>query len=126
MAVRVVAAAIVRDGTVLAARRAAPLRLAGGWEFPGGKVEAGEDDATALVRECAEELAVTVRVGAWLAAAPGDGIDLVLYAATLAGGEPVAGADHDELRWLDAASLGDVAWLRADADLLPAVRPLLR
>ena len=40
----VVAAALVRDGRVLAARRSRPADLAGGWEFPGGKVEAGETE----------------------------------------------------------------------------------
>ena len=45
----VVGAALVRDGRVLAARRMQPAALAGGWEFPGGKVEPGESDVGALV-----------------------------------------------------------------------------
>ena len=64
----VVGAAIVRTGddgaaSVLCARRSAPPRIAGKWEFPGGKVEAGETDAEAIVRECAEELGVVVEAG---------------------------------------------------------------
>ena len=57
--VRVVGAALVRDGRVLAARR---IRPAGGWEFPGGKVEPGETPAAGIERECREELGVVVRV----------------------------------------------------------------
>ena len=69
----VVAAVIVDDLThptrLLAARRAAPRALAGGWEFPGGKVEPGEDPIAALHRELAEELQITVDLGAECASA---------------------------------------------------------
>src|SRR5215467_10554281 len=53
----VVGAAIIARGRLLAAQRADPPELAGGWELPGGKVEPGESDQEALVRECHEELA---------------------------------------------------------------------
>lgn len=121
----VVGAALVRAGRVLAARRTAPAELAGRWEFPGGKVEAGESVAAALVRECAEELGVQVAALAEIAAA-GDGrIELRLWSAHLLSGEPVALADHDELRWLAADELDAVDWLPVDVTLLPAVRALL-
>ena len=125
--IEVVAAAILDEGRVLAARRSAPPHLAGGWEFPGGKVEPGEDGPAALVREIREELGVDVRVGARLGAA-GDGeVDLGVYAAAIRdGGVALAGADHDELRWLASAELDSVAWLPIDAELLPCVRARLR
>jgi 8-oxo-dGTP diphosphatase len=128
--IRVVAAAIVRDGLLLAARRKPPHRLAGGWEFPGGKVEPGEDDIAALVRECREELAVDVAVddapGARLGAADEGGLHIVLYAATIASGEPTAGEDHDALGWLAPDDVDDLDWLPIDRSLLPAaVRALL-
>lgn len=125
MTVRVVAAAIVRDGLLLAARRRPPHRLAGGWEFPGGKVEDGEDDVAALTRECREELAVAIAVGARLGAADEGELRIVLYAAELIAGEPVAGVDHDALRWLEAAELDSVDWLPVDRALLPAARALV-
>ncbi len=126
MTVEVVAAAIVRDGKVLAARRSAPSRLAGGWEFPGGKIEPGETPAEALVRECREELGVTISAGARLGAAADDGVAMTLLAAVLApGAEPLPLQDHDDLVWLGGAELGGVAWLPIDLALLPAVRPLL-
>ena len=122
----VVAAALISDGRVLGARRSAPHRLAGGWEFPGGKLEPGEDAVTALIRECAEELGVEIAVGAQLDVATGDGIRLVLHAATIVIGEPRPLEDHDELRWLDETELDTVAWLPIDRVLLPAVATTLR
>lgn len=123
----VVGAALVDGGRVLAARRSAPAELAGGWEFPGGKVEPGENDAEALRRECLEELGVMITVGVLLGTAPiSPELMLRLYAAQLCGGgHPVARQDHDELRWLEAAALESVRWLDVDLALLPAVRRLL-
>lgn len=124
----IVGAAIVRAGRLLAAQRSYPADLAGYWELPGGRVEAGESEAEALRRECVEELAVTVRVGERVGtdvALPG-GKSLRVYAAELveAGREPVA-VEHKDLRWLAAAELDDLAWLPADRVLLPALRGLL-
>jgi 8-oxo-dGTP diphosphatase len=60
--VLVVAAALIDpDGRVLIAERPAGKAMAGLWEFPGGKIEAGETPEQALIRELAEELAITVR-----------------------------------------------------------------
>jgi 8-oxo-dGTP diphosphatase len=112
----VVAAAIERDGRVLAARRSAPAELAGRWEFPGGKVEPGESDAAALARECREELGVEIAVGAPLADQQPitDSYVLRVYRARLVAGEPVALQDHDVLRWLAPAELVGLPWLPAD------------
>ena len=122
----VVGAAILRDGRVLAARRNAPPETAGGWEFPGGKVEPGETDAQALIRECLEELGVRIVPGTEL----GDqvlstGALLRVYLAELADGEPRVLQDHDELRWLAAAELNDVRWLPADRAFVDRLRVLL-
>ncbi len=117
--VDVVAALIVVDGRVLAARRGRPP----GWEFPGGKVEAGETPAAAIERECAEELAVTVRARHEVAVASEDGITLRLWAVDVVTGAPRA-MEHTELRWLDPTDLPALAgldWLGVDRALLPAV-----
>lgn len=59
----IVAAAVVRrEGRVLLTRRLEGAHLAGFWEFPGGKVEEGEDPEHAVVRECREECAIDVEV----------------------------------------------------------------
>ncbi len=124
--VTIVGAAILREGRVLAAQRAAPAALAGGWEFPGGKVEEGESDETALLRECREELAIDIeldhRLGADIAV-NGSAV-LKVWTARIVGGEPVA-VEHAELRWLGRAELTDVAWLPADLPLIHALRHLL-
>jgi 8-oxo-dGTP diphosphatase len=121
----VVGAALLRDGRVLASRRTAPPQLAGLWEFPGGKVEPGETDAQALVRELREELGLEAVVGARLGddVEVGDALVLRVYLAT-AVGEPSL-VDHDAHRWLAAGELDDVAWIPVDAPLVEALRPLL-
>ncbi len=123
----VVGAAIVAEGRVLAAQRAAPPALAGGWEFPGGKVEPGESDAAALVRECQEELGVQIAVGKRLGADIGlDGGEWMLrvWLARIVSGIPVA-REHRELRWLTAYELLDMAWLPADLPLVAELQRLL-
>lgn len=124
----VVGAAIVHDGRVLAARRTAPAELAGGWEFPGGKVEPGEDPAAAVVREVAEELGCSIAVTRFLDAEVRirDGLVLRVALATLADGEPVPReAEHDAVRWLGPEELDEVTWLEPDRPFLDPVREAL-
>ena len=121
----VVGAAILDGrGRVLAAQRGEPPELAGGWEFPGGKVEPGETEPAAVVRECLEELGVAVEVAGRLGPdrplSEGRGV-LRVWIARLAEGEPQA-LEHRQLRWLDATELDDVAWLPADAPLIDPLR----
>ena len=122
-----VGAAVLRDGRVLASRRTEPPRLAGLWEFPGGKVEPGEDDGSALVRELREELQVEVEVGDRLGDDLPIGATAVLrvYVCRLLSGEPAL-VDHDEHRWLGADDLLDVPWIPVDLPLVEQLRGLLR
>jgi 8-oxo-dGTP diphosphatase len=129
----VVGAAIVRHGRVLAARRSAPATLAGGWEFAGGKVEPGETEEHALVRECAEELGVRVRLGERIGPdtdLPG-GRTLKVWLATIESvdgadsAEPRALQEHDELRWLAPDRLAGVEWLPADWPIVHSLGDLL-
>ena len=127
--VLVMGAAIVHGGRVLAARRTSPPELAGGWEFPGGKVEEGEDAVAAVVREVAEELGCDIEVTGMLAGeAPiRQGYALRVAVATLAHGEPVpVEAQHDAVRWLGPDELDEVAWLAPDVPFLDEVRGLLK
>ncbi len=117
----VVAAVIVEDGRVLACRRREGKAAAGRWEFPGGKVEPGEADAEALVREIREELGVGIHVTGHLTTDDTGAIRLVCLRAALDGERPVASTDHDALDWVPLDRLGDVEW--ADPDR-PAVRLL--
>jgi 8-oxo-dGTP diphosphatase len=97
------------------------------WEFPGGKVEAGETDLAALVRECAEELDVVVEPGGRLGPdipLPGGGSVLRVWTATIIGGTPRA-VEHRAIRWLTAGELDDVPWLPADTPLVAELREVL-
>ena len=118
----VVGAAIVRGDAVLCARRSAPPSLAGKWEFPGGKVEPGETDAAAVVRECREELGVEVVVGRQVGGdAPIDErLTLRVYLARLlpAQPEPRPLADHDLLTWVPRAELLEQDWLAPDVPIV--------
>ncbi len=130
----VVGAAIIRDGHVLAAQRAEPRALCGRWEFPGGKTEPGETPADALVRECREELGVTVRAHDQI----GDDVPLPeiserlarpvllrLLEAELVSGRPRA-LEHLAVRWVGPDHLRGLDWLPADVPFLGALEPLLR
>lgn len=124
----IVAAIIVDDGRVLACERSSPPEAAGRWEFPGGKVEPGETEPQALVRECAEELAVRVavgdRVGPDVPLAHGRAV-LRVYAATLLDGGVPEALEHASMRWLAVDQLTSVPWLPADEPIVAALRPLL-
>jgi 8-oxo-dGTP diphosphatase len=124
----IVAAVIITDGRVLACERAAPPEVAGRWEFPGGKVEPGETDAQALVRECAEELGVRVRVGGRVGPdvplARGRAV-LRVFAATLLEGDTPQALEHLSMRWLGAAELDSVPWLPADRPIVAELPALL-
>ena len=126
--VLVVAAAVVDDlddpRLLLAARRATPASLAGRWEFPGGKVEAGETPEEALHRELREELGVSVGLGVELLG-PDDGLwrlsdryVMRLWFAEVLEGGPEPLVEHDELRWLPAGQWLDVPWLDADVRIV--------
>ncbi|MGH3358404.1 MAG: (deoxy)nucleoside triphosphate pyrophosphohydrolase [Nocardioidaceae bacterium] len=123
----IVAAAILREGRVLAARRTYPPELAGRWEFPGGKVDPGESPEHACVREVREELGCDITVGWQILEAPIPDVHRMrMYACALVDGtEPVA-TEHDALRWLAADELDDVPWLDGEAPFVAALRELLR
>jgi 8-oxo-dGTP diphosphatase len=130
----VVVGAAILDGDppgcrVLATERAEPPHLAGYWEFPGGKVEPGEADVAALVRECHEELDVTIAVGPRLGAdlrvaGPRGEWVLRVWTARIVSGD-VRLVEHAAARWLSAAELDDVPWIPADQPLVDALRALL-
>ena len=125
----VVGAAIVDDlahpTQLLSARRTEPPALAGGWEFPGGKVDPGETHEQALHREVREELGVEVELGG-LVCGPltggrwplGESFAMTVWLARVTAGEPAPIEDHDQLRWLKRADLYDVAWLPADLPIV--------
>jgi len=122
----VVGAVLVRDGTVLAARRGPGRSMAGYWEFPGGKIEPGESPREALVRELREELRCEVSVEGLVEttshAYDFATVQLTTFFAAIEYGEPQA-IEHAELRWIPVADLRSVDWAPAD---VPAVEHIMR
>lgn len=123
----VTAAVVVRGGRLLAQQRSWPASAAGRWELPGGRVEAGESELIALVRECREELAVEVAVGGRIGPdvpLPGNRL-LRAYAACLVDAAEPRPVEHAALRWLAVDELDRHDWLDADRALLPDLARLL-
>jgi mutator protein MutT len=120
--VHVVAAAVIdATGRVLIAQRPAGTHLAGGWEFPGGKLEPGEERLAGLARELREELGISIATPRPLIrvrhAYPSREVLLDMWVVTRYSGEP-QGLDGQALRWCTQDEL-------AKADLLPADRPIV-
>ena len=121
MAVQVVATLIWQGERFLICQR--PPHKARGllWEFAGGKVEPGESRQQALVRECREELGVTVSVGEVFMELcheyPDITVQLTLFHAAIASGEPQK-LEHSDIRWITAAEIPQYDFCPADADIL--------
>jgi len=116
--------AVVRDGAgrLLLIKRGHDPE-AGRWSLPGGRIEPGETDAQALVREMREETGLTVLPGPLLGAVerPGPGgsiIDIRDYAATVTGGTLAAGDDAADARWVAAADVPGLPLTSGLADVL--------
>jgi len=127
----VVACALVDgDGRVLVAQRPEGKALAGLWEFPGGKLEAGERPEETLIRELDEELGIAVKAACLapltFASHAYDDFHLLmpLYVCRRWEGTPV-GREGQPLRWLKPARLRDVAMPPADAPLVAHLIDLL-
>ena len=117
----VVAGVVTHQGKILACRNAASRRHAGFWEFPGGKVEAGESNEFALQRELREELQIEVEILRLLATndfqPPLEG-QILFYEAQLQSAPPLISQDHDELLWVSLAELSGLNWAPADQEFV--------
>lgn len=129
--VLVVAVALVdADGRVLIAQRPEGKSMAGLWEFPGGKVDAGETPEAALVRELAEELGIDIRASCLAPIAfASHGYDdfhllMPLYVCRVWKGTP-SPREGQALKWVRAARLGDYAMPPADIPLVAQLQDLL-
>ncbi len=95
------------------------------WEFVGGKVEPGETPPEALIRECREELAITVSVGDIFMEVtheyPDITVALTLYHATIAAGIPKK-LEHDDIRWITPSQIPNYDFCPADEEILRRIR----
>ena len=119
---KVVCAIILRDHQILLCQRAPGQHLAGQWEFPGGKVEEGEEAAAALQREIREELDCTVGVGEALPAIehhyPDLSLRLQAFPCRLDPSSPEPQAlDHAAIRWMPLQEVETLELAGADRQL---------
>ncbi|HEV7358948.1 MAG TPA: NUDIX domain-containing protein [Steroidobacteraceae bacterium] len=124
--IHVVAAAVIdSSGRVLIAQRPAGKHLAGGWEFPGGKLEPGEDRRLGLARELREELGISIATPRPLIRVRhsydyGD-VLIDMWVVRQYSGEPT-GLDGQALRWCTQDELESVELLPADGPIVAALR----
>ena len=120
----VVAALIWQDDTFMICQR--PAHKARGllWEFVGGKVEAGESREQALIRECFEELGVSVSVGDVFMDVthtyPDLCVHLTLFNAFISEGEPQK-LEHNDIRWITPGEIGQYEFCPADKEILDKI-----
>lgn len=124
---QVVAALIWEGNRFLACQR--PAHKARGllWEFVGGKVEHGETKEEALIRECREELGVTIEVGEVFMEVdhvyPDLTVHLTLFQAKIVAGKPQK-LEHQDIRWITTQEIGAYAFCPADIDILKRLQEI--
>lgn len=120
--IKVTAGVIIESGKVLITRRAPKKNFAGGWEFPGGKIEVNETPQECLARELKEELNITVSVDKFCTEVNHDygnmSIKLIAYYCTIVDGE-IQISVHDKYKWVKINDL-------LKYDLLPADIPIAK
>jgi 8-oxo-dGTP diphosphatase len=115
--VKVTAAVLEKDGNIIIAQRKSGDRLAGKWEFPGGKIEPRETPEQCLRRELKEEFDIEVTIGEYLGSNVYHydhiSIELMAYRAFWVGGT-IAMNDHNAYRWVSVAQLAEFDFAPAD------------
>lgn len=125
--IEVVAAIIHEDGKIFATQRGYG-EFAGGWEFPGGKLEKGESPEHALVREIQEELNTTIEVGELIETVEYDyptfHLKMYCYLCQRVSGQ-LDLLEHSAAKWLTKETLTSIDWLPADIAVVEKLKELL-
>lgn len=125
--IEVVAALIWREGKFLICQRPANKKRALLWEFVGGKVEPSETQQQALIRECREELAISVKVhGVFYEVThvyPDVTVHLTLFNAEIVDGEPQM-LEHNDMCWITPAEIDNYEFCPADVDILKKIKEI--
>ena len=125
--IRVVAAIIIENEKVFATQRGYG-DFKGGWEFPGGKIDAGETPEEALVREIKEELDTEVEAIELLDTVeydyPNFHLSMDYFICSIKSGNLVL-KEHEAAQWLTKETLDSVDWLPADLGLIDKIREYL-
>ncbi len=121
----VACALIEREGRILAAQRSRTMSMPLKWEFPGGKLDAGESPEACLKREIAEEMGIEVHISRALPMSthryPDFTITLYPFVCTIASGEPALN-EHRAIAWLLPEELPALNWTEADAPIIEFYR----
>lgn len=116
-----VVAAVIKDGDKIFATERGYGDFKGGWEFPGGKIEAGETPQEALKREIKEELDVDIEVHDLIETVEYDypefHLSMDCFWCEIINGKLVL-KEHQAARWLTKETINDVEWLPADLDVV--------
>ena len=122
--ISVTCAIIVKHNKVLVCQRSSTMNLPLKWEFPGGKVEPGEDEATTIIREIKEELHLDIAVVKRLEPVEHDyptfRIRLVPFVAQVVGGV-LRLEEHADARWVAVSALSQYDWAPADVPIVEKV-----
>ena len=125
--IEVVAAIIIKDNMVYATQRGYG-EFKGWWEFPGGKIEPGEERVAALKREIGEELAVEIVVEELVCTVEYDyptfHLTMHCYFCSITNGVPKL-LEHKSARWLSPDELNSVEWLPADVSVVESLRSIV-
>ncbi len=125
--IEVVAAIIVHEGKILATQRGYG-DFKDGWEFPGGKVDAGETPEQAIVREIQEELRVTITPEKLITTVeydyPNFHLTMHCFVSRIASGT-IELVEHEAMKWLAKDELDTVEWLPADVEVVEALKVYL-
>jgi len=123
-----VVAAVIHDGGRILATQRGYGEFKDKWEFPGGKMEAGESREEALRREIREELDTEINIGKLLCTVeydyPAFHLTMHCYLCSVVSGTLVL-KEHESARWLSADGLESVDWLPADLQILPLIKECL-
>jgi 8-oxo-dGTP diphosphatase len=122
MPLRVTCAIILDGERVLCAQRGPHMTLPGQWEFPGGKIEAGESEEDCIVREIKEELALTMEIvergpSAFHPYKQGQMLELIPFIGVVVGGH-LQLREHAQARWCTLQGLDELDWAAADVAIV--------
>ena len=124
-----VAAAVIRNGNRIFATQRGYGEFKDLWEFPGGKIEAGEEREHALKREIMEELDTEIAIDSFICTVehdyPSFHITMHCYMCSVKSGELTL-KEHESARWLSADQLYSVDWLPADISVISKLEEILR
>lgn len=127
--IEVSAGIILRQGRILLCQRPPGKAHAGAWEFPGGKRELNETAAQCLVRECREELGISIEAGLLFASVDANAgsctLRLSYLWASLPAGEPQC-LEHQAIEWVHPDDLATYPLCPADASIVPRLQAALR